>query len=97
MKKFLPLLLLPLCLIFCACSQEGKAREAEVLSDRAVVDIVTEITCPNGQDCPNYPNCPNGQDCPNNPNCSNGQHCPNQQGCSDNGQGHHRGHKHHGG
>ena len=68
MKKFLPLLLLPLCLIFCACSQEGKAREAEVLSDRAVVDIVTEITCPNN------PNCPNGQDCPNQQGCSdNGQ------------------------
>ena len=91
MKKFLTLLLLPLCLIFCACSQEGKAREAEVLSDRTAVDIVTEITCPN------TPNCPNGQDCPNYPNRPNGQHCPNQQGSSDNGQGHHRGHKHHGG
>ena len=56
MKKFLPLLLLPLCLIFCACSQEGKAREAEVLSDRTAVDIVIEITCTN------TPNCPNGQD-----------------------------------
>ena len=68
MKKFLPLLLLPLCLIFCACSQEGKAREAEVLSDRTVVDIVTEITCPN------YPNRPNGQHCPNRQGCSdNGQ------------------------